>query len=143
MKIIIPYRFDDWFNLEQQSLIQVLGLSDAGIMDEALTNWTTYVFGDANVKYELTVDHAYEYLQNQFGDTDEGIMAQQVLANHADQLTELVSDVAVRLNQLIQNIPDEMSRETLETDEYAYLKVESINTPGQFAVLASEVIDHA
>lgn len=139
MKIIIPYRVNDWFNLEQQSLLQSLGLSDAGVIDEALTHWTTYVFGDATDKYELTVDHAYEYVQEHFGDSDQGIKAQQILASNADQLTELIGETAQRLNQLIQNLPDEMSRENVDDDEYAFLKVESINTPGQFAVLSTEI----
>lgn len=143
MKIIIPYRLDEWFNLEEQSLLNVLNITDAGVIDQALTHWTTYAFGSLENKYEMTVDHTYEYLQDRFGDSDEGILAQQVLANHADELTELVSNTATRLHQLIQHIPDEMTRERMDTDEYAYLKVESINTPGQFATLSTEVIDRA
>lgn len=143
MKIIIPYVASEWFFKQDHQLMENLGMTDASIIDQALTHWTRYVHGSAQDAYELTVDNAYEYLFSKFGDTDECVLAQQCLANNADELTELIRATAIRLHQLLQDIPDEISRRYLETDEYTYLKVESINTAGRFAVLTSEVIDPA
>lgn len=141
MKIIIPYDPDSFFGMEEHSLLRLLELEDEQVLDQTLTYWTTYVYGTAEQIYEHTVDSVYEVIEFKHRGSGRGCQLQHLLSEHADQLTEIMIHSAVRLQQLLQDVPDEVSRRTIDTGEYHFLKVESINAVGKFAVITSDIAD--
>lgn len=142
MKIIIPYDPDQFFNLEEQSLLQALGLEDGHVINQALDHWTTYAHGSLEDIYERTVDDVFEFIEVHFGNDHSCFqLAHNVLSANTDEIVELVKMTAMRLHQLIADLPHDINQRGIDSEEYHFLKVESFNAAGKYAVLTTDVID--
>lgn len=138
MKIIIPFDQSELFTTDQQALLGDLQLDVAFIVDQALSSWTLYAYGSAADMYEHTVDTIYEEIyRRNMHDKHAVARLENVLSQNADELTQLISHMAIVLKQLLEDIPDEIIRQSLNDDVYHYLRVEEINVMGRFAKLAS------
>lgn len=142
MKIVIPFDQSELYSVEDLQLLGQFGMSPAFVLDQALCDWTLYIYGQTTDMYENTVDIFYEAIHRHH-QHDQLRMAQLeiLLSENADDLCRMIAETAIFLKQVVHDIPDEFIRQNLNSDTYQYFKVEKIDVMGRFAVLTTESID--
>lgn len=141
MKIVLPFQIEAVLSPDQLSLLEKLGLDFADPINHILLHWNTYVFGSADLIYEQTIDDLFEFLYHKHGYSDEWYRMQMVLSEYSDQIVETLNHLAKYLHHLLDTYPDEHARRSLGEADFHYLRVLSIDLPGQFLILTSDVID--
>jgi hypothetical protein len=139
MKIIIPYDADTFFSPDQHHVLQLLRLEDWQVLDQILDSWTLFMAGSTEEIYEITVDAYNDLMEGLHQGSDEGQRLQALLAEHDNEFVELMCQAAIRLQYLLQGLPEYAREKTYETGEYHFLKIEDINRAGKFAVISTDV----
>ncbi len=138
MKLIIPFDQQELFTVKELSLLGHLSLDPTFIVNQALQDWTLYSYGEVSAKYENTVDAVYDqiFVRTQHNPQLMESM-ENILVGNADTLTKMIAEMAVYLNRVLNDIPDEIVRASLSSDVYHFLTVEKIDVAGRFATLVS------
>lgn len=142
MKIIIPYDPDTFFSMEEYSLFSLLQLTDQIVLNQVLENWTTFATGTADEIYERVVDDLYDHYGTTYREGLESKRLQTLLSQHADTLVQCLQHTAIQLQHVLDGLPEEARRLTYDTGDYYYLRVESINKMGKFAMITTDVYDN-
>lgn len=145
MRIIIPYRTEDYFNTEEISLCTVLGLSEIQVLNQVLGAWNLYNFGSTEDIYEVTVDEAYDAIVDEHGwDSPEGVRRHQILGEATDDLVLLLRKVTHQLKLVLSDIPTQVYHRDPDVMEDAPLiVVEKIDRIGLYAILVVRTLTTA
>ncbi|QVD49117.1 hypothetical protein LUCX_47 [Xanthomonas phage vB_XciM_LucasX] len=136
--IVLPYDSDEWFTLEDHSLMEGLGLNPAKVIDQILFCWTVYVHGAPDEIYERTVNDLHEIYEQAFAEGEPAAVTyQQYLAdeNTGDAISALLSLTAQRLHHLLNDLPQDVFQFGINDDLYQYLRVEALSEQGRFLKL--------
>ncbi len=139
MKIVIPYAPEELFSDADHHLMSSLGLDPIFLFNRALEDWTLYSYGQAWDKYENTVDCIHEHLYVKYQHNPQLLESSETLLNdRADEVTLMIVQVAGYLHRVLQDIPDDVVRESLNSDVYHVLRVEKLDPIGRYGQLFSQ-----
>ena len=127
--------------MEDISLLSLLKIEPANVLDQVLTHWNKYTLGDAADAHEQTVDDMYQLIHASMS-CEEADRAEEILDQNGDRLAELVTMSALYLEPLLKAIPDEIDRSCWNADgdeqEHAFLRVSEIDAVAKIAILTSD-----
>lgn len=143
MNIVIPFDSETFFTLEDKSLMSLLNLEPANVLDEALTHWNKFTKGDAVEIFEQAVEDMQELISLSLSGCELD-RAEEILEANGNQLADLVKTSALRLKDLVHEIPDELERTLWTNDDnehgQLFLRVSEIDPIGKFAIIKSDTV---
>ena len=141
MKIVLPFHLPDVYSPGQLELLEKMNLRHEDLIDHILLHWTTYAFGAADLVYEQTIDDLFSTLYDRFGYSDEWHRLQHILAEHSDEIVQMVSHLAQYLQHLLDTYPDQHTRQCVSQGEFHFLRSEKLDLAGRFLIITSDVAD--